>query len=63
MTETHIDMLLVIVPDGPQEDPFFNWVRMIKVVRDEKVINRIVAAKTVIKRKTETQMITGIICH
>ena len=61
MTETDVRMLLVEVPDGPKNRPFFDWVRMIDEVRKVKVTERIVVTPAVIRRKIETKMVGGTV--
>ena len=35
--EAHINVLLVVVPDCPEEGPFLHWVWVIEVIRNEVV--------------------------
>ena len=56
MTETDVNMLLVVVPDAPKNRPFFDWVRMVEEVRNVEVTERIVVIPLVIVRKVEAKM-------
>ena len=55
--ETYVRMLLVEVPDGPKDRPFFDWVRMVEEIRKVKITKWVVVTPVVIGRKIEVKMI------